>query len=195
MGSELVYKGDEDGQVADLVTYQEVANERTDGWINVIQPVAELAAQIVGTEFVPVAIREKPAAITAAILFGRELEMPPMQSLANIHVIEGRAALAAEQMRAMVFAAGHEITYPELSGVEVTARGRRRYSDGSWSAPTTVTWNRAMAEAAGLTGKQNWRKYPRAMLEARATAELCRLVFPDVTHGLPSAEELEDCGA
>lgn len=174
------------------ITVRSELAERTDGWVDVIGDVVKLAEHVALTEFVPKALRGKPAAITAAVLFGRELAMPPMQSLANIHVIEGRPSLAAEQMRAMVLAAGHEITYPTLTGRQVLAQGRRRYPDGTWSPPTTVEWNWAMAEAAKLTGKDNWRGYPRAMLEARATAELCRLIFADVTHGLPSTEEIED---
>lgn len=183
------------GTVGGELVVGELANERTDGWIRVLQPVAELASQVAGTEFVPVAIRQKPAAITAAILFGRELEMPPMQALSQVHVVEGRPSLSAEHMRAMVLGAGHEITYDLTVPMQVTATGRRWYGERrGWSAPTSVVWNVAMAERAGLMGKNNWKRHPRQMLEARATAELCRLIFADVTHGLPSVEEVEDGG-
>jgi len=191
-------------QVTGELVVGEVANERTDGWIRVLQPVAELASQVAGTEFVPVAIRQKPAAITAAILFGRELDMPPMQSLSQVHVVEGRPSLSAEHMRAMVLAAGHELSYDLSVPMQVTATGRRYLGRGGglpglggtpqYGTPTSVTWNIAMAERAGLMGKNNWKKHPRQMLEARATAELCRLIFADVTHGLPSVEEVEDGG-
>lgn len=178
----------------------QVVNEHTDGWIRVLQPVAELASQVAGTEFVPLAIRQKPAAITAAILFGRELDMPPMQALSQVHVVEGRPSLSAEHMRAMVLAAGHELSYDLSVPMQVTATGRRRIGwtpngTPAYGNPTSVTWSIAMAERAGLVGKTNWRKHPRQMLEARATAELCRLIFADVTHGLPTLEELEDGGA
>lgn len=168
--------------------------ERTDGWVDAIGPIGELAEQVANTEFVPKGLRGKPAAVIAAILYGRELEMPPMQALANIHVVDGRPGLAAEQMRAMVLAAGHEITYPTYKGTQVIARGRRRGPDGVLGEPTDVEWNTAMVQWAGLAGKDNHKKYPRAMLTARATADLCRLIFPDVTRGLPSIEELEDGG-
>lgn len=173
-------------------TVRSEVKERTDGWVDVIQPVAALAEQVMHTEFVPKGLRGKPAAITAAILYGRELEMPPMQSLTNIHVVDGRVGLAAEHMRAMVFAAGHEITYPVLKGAQVVARGRRRGPDGVLGEPTDVEWNWQMAQHAGLVGKDNWKKYPRAMLTARATADLCRLIFPDVTRGMEAAEELDE---
>lgn len=167
-------------------------DQRTDGWVDAIGPIGELAEQVANTEFVPKGLRGKPAAVIAAILYGRELEMPPMQALANIHVVDGRPGLAAEQMRAMVLAAGHEITYPKFTGSQVVAVGRRRQPDGTLGAPTEVEWNTAMVQWAGLAGKDNHKKYPRAMLTARATADLCRLIFPDVTRGLPALEELED---
>jgi hypothetical protein len=164
---------------------------KTDDWALVIRPIADLAEQVAGTEFVPAALRGKPAAVTAAVLFGRELDMPPMQALQQVHVIEGRPSLSAEHMRAMVLAAGH-ILRVSGDGGQATAIGRRRLQDGSYDEPVTVTWNIQMAQAAGLTSKKNWQKHPRQMLKARATAELCRDLFPDITHGLDSLEEAED---
>ena len=174
--------------VAEDRYYPEVRDEHTDGWIPVLQHVSELAAQVADTEFVPAALRGKPAAIAASILAGRELDMPPMQALANMYVVEGRPTLAAEHLRAMVFAAGHEIVFVVTNSSECTVKGRRKGSS-EW---TTVTWNRAAAENAKLWGKKNWERYPRQMLAARASAELIRMVFPDVTHGVRSTEEAED---
>lgn len=167
-----------------------IRDEHTDGWVAVLQPIAELAAQVADTDFVPRALRNKPAAITAAVLFGRELDMAPMHALSNIHMVEGRPTLAAETMRAQVLAAGHEIGYGEVSSSKVQVKGRRS-GETSW---TVVEWTLADAQRAGLANKTNWKNYPRQMLTARATAELCRLIFPDVTHGMRATEELEDDG-
>jgi hypothetical protein len=54
-------------------------------------------------------------------------------------------------------------------------------------------WTIDRAKDLGLVGKQNWRQQPTAMLLARASAELARLVAADAILGLPYiAEELED---
>ena len=71
----------------------------TDNWVEVLPAVGDLATQISGTEFVPVALRGKPAAIAAAILTGREVGIPPMQSLSGIHVVDGWPTLSSELMR------------------------------------------------------------------------------------------------
>lgn len=162
----------------------------TDGWVTVLQPVAELAQQVSSTDFVPKALRNNTAAVTAAILFGRELGMAPMHSLSGIHMVEGKPTLAAETMRAQVLAAGHELGYGEVSSSKVEVKGRRK-GETSW---TVLTWTLADAQRAGLANKNVWKSYPRQMLTARATAELCRLIFPDVTHGMRATEEMEDGG-
>lgn len=164
------------------------AEQDTDSWVTIVADVGRLADYIAGTEFVPKDLRGKPAAVAAAILSGREIGLPPMTAMQITHVVEGRPALSAEGMRALVFSAGHEIEFSESTGAVCTIRGRRRYAE-NW---TTVTWTIDMARAAGVGGKAVWKSYPRAMLQARATTELCRMVFPDVIHGFRSVEELED---
>lgn len=159
-----------------------------DSWTGVIEPVSRLAGVIADTEFVPKGLRGSAAAVTAALLYGREVGLPPMTALTQTHVIEGKPAISAEAMRALVLAAGHELVFEEKTGAHAIAAGRRRGSD-RWSR---VEWTLDMARAAGLTTKAVWKSYPRAMLAARATAELCRDLFPDVIRGFRATEELED---
>lgn len=167
-----------------------ISRADTDSWTQVVGTVARLAAEIAGTEFVPRDLRGKPAAVTAAILYGREIGLPPMTALTQTHVIEGKPAASAEAMRALVIAAGHELVVVETTGSVCTMQARRRGSS-TWTA---ITWTLDMARAAGLLSatKTNWANYPRAMLQARCSAELIRLVFPDVVLGMRATEELED---
>lgn len=163
---------------------------RTPTWVALQNPTLELANQIAGTDFVPASLRNNPAAITAAILYGNEVGLGPMQSLARIAVINGRPTLAAETQRALILAAGHDLWIEETTVTKCTVAGRRVDSD----ATSRVTWTIDDARRAGLAGKQPWRMYPRQMLLARASAELARAVFPDAIGGLAATEEIDDTG-
>lgn len=167
-----------------VVRYQEPTP-----WVELLEPAHRLATSIAKTEFVPTALRNRPEAVMAAILAGNELGVSPMQALAKIHIVEGRPAPAAELMRAMAMARGHELWVEEATTTRCVICGRRAGSEHV----TKITWTLDDAKRAGLAGKQVWQRYPRAMLLARASAELCRLVFPDVLGGMSYAkEEIED---
>jgi hypothetical protein len=148
-----------------------------------------LAQRISATEFVPKALRQRPEAVLAALLSGAERGLGPMEALRSVHVIEGRPSLSAEAMRALVFAAGHTIEIIETTAARCTVVGRRA---GTETTSPPFTWTMDRARRAKLTGKDNWQKYPEAMLLARATADLCRALFPDVTAGLAVTEEITD---
>lgn len=143
------------------------------------------AQRVSNTPFVPTAFRGKPEAVFAAILFGEELGIGPMQSLNSIHVIEGKPSMSPELMRALVARAGHRIDVKEASNDRVTLWGKRCDNDSE----ATVTWTMDDAKQAGLAGRGAWKTYPRAMLLARSTSELCRMVFADVVAGLSYTDE------
>jgi hypothetical protein len=160
----------------------------TDGWAAVLPAVGDLAGKVAQTEFVPDAMRGKPAVVAAAILYGRELGLEPMTSLRSVNIIKGRPALTAEAMRAMVLAAGHDIRFQEMTSARCVIVGRRKGQDDT----TTVTFTMDDAKKMGVGGGQQYSKMPRQMLAARATSELCRLIFADVIGGLISDVEAED---
>ena len=148
-----------------------------------------LAQKIANTDFVPKALRTKPEAVLACMLAGHEVGISPFQALAKIHVIDGRPAMAAELMRALVLREGHDLWIEEQGTTRCILGGKRKGSERE----TRVTWTMDDAKRANLTGKQNWRSYPTAMLLARATGALCRAIFPDVLAGISyTVEELED---
>jgi hypothetical protein len=145
----------------------------------------KLSQRISNTPFVPTALRGKNEAVLACVLYGAELGLGPMQSLNSIHVIEGRTAMSPELMRAMVARHGHRIDVIENSNDVCEVKGTR----ADTGSTATVRWTIDDAKMAGLAGKNNWKTYPRAMLLARATSELCRIVFPDVIAGLSYTPE------
>ena len=170
-----------------LRTSQELVNPVTDSWAEMLPQVAELARAICTTQFVPEALRNNVAGTTAAILYNREIGLPPMTGLNAVHVIKGKVGISAEMMRAQVLAAGHELWFEETNTSYCVISGRRAGSD----RVTTVKYSESDAKTAGLFTNDNYKKNPRRMYQARATSELCALIFADVIRGMVSSEELE----
>lgn len=157
-----------------------------DGWAVQLAEVAHLAEFIASTEFVPKAYRDQPAAVAAAILAGREMGIGPMTALQHLYVVEGRPAMSAQLMRALVMSAGHTLRVVESTSARCVVTGRRR---GETADREPVVWSGEEVRRAGLANRPTWQRYPRQMLLARATAELCRVVFPDVLGGMSYAVE------
>ena len=158
---------------------------------DLVPQAASLADQIARTDFAPAGLRGKPEAVMAAMLTGHEIGIGPMQALSEISVINGRPCMSAKLMRALVHRAGHALGFEVKSNRKVTICARR--ADWPEDRVAKVTWTRDDAKAAGLSGGQNYRKYPRAMLAARATGEICRDNFADVLGGIGyTPEELSD---
>jgi hypothetical protein len=161
----------------------------TPAWVKLMGPAVELAREVADTGFVPAEFRRKPAEVVACIMYGAELGIGPMQSLAKIDIVKGRPAPRAELGRALALAAGHEIWIDDSTNTRVTVSGKRRGS----TRVQTVTWSMDDAKRAGIAGNPSYAKYPRQMLLARASAELVRAIFPEVLGGIVVfAEEAAD---
>jgi hypothetical protein len=133
---------------------------------------------------VPKALRGRPDAALAVMVYDHELGLQAMTSLREVFIIDGTPSCSAKLMRALILRAGHRLEWRELSPGTATLYGQRRDSQGD----ATVTWTIDDAKTAGIAGKDVWKRYPRAMLAARATSELARLIFPDVTIGYTPEE-------
>lgn len=158
-------------------------------WAQSASAAHEIAVHLVRTSFVPEGFRGKPDEATAAILAGVEVGLQPMAALRSFDVIQGTAAPRANTLRAIVQSQGHDVYVVESTETRAVVAGRRRGS----SQEQRSVWTIDRAKRLGLTGKKNWQAQPQAMLVARATSELCRLIASDAILGLPySIEELVD---
>jgi hypothetical protein len=137
------------------------------------------------TAMIPKELRGRPEETFAVMAYGWELGVGPMASVRSIHMIEGVPTCSAQLMRSLIQGAGHLVQFQEVSDRKVVVQGRRRDT----GAHLTVTWTLDDARRAKLLGRGNWATYPRAMLAARATSELGRLLFADVLGGISYTPE------
>lgn len=165
------------------------AVERLGDWAEAAGAAYQVATRLVETSFVPAQFKGKPAEATAAILSGAEVGLSPMASLKSFDIIQGVAAPRALTLRAIVQSQGHEMILEESTETRCKMRGRRR-GESEW---TKVQWTTDRAKGLGLLGKDNWKKQPAAMLVARATGELARLIAADAILGIGyTIEEVAD---
>jgi len=157
-------------------------------WAEEARAAHALATSLCETPFAG-AYKGNPGGATAAILKGSEVGLTPVTSLGAFDLIQGTPAPKALTLRALVQSHGHRIWIEVSTEKECIAKAQRR-------GETVIhesRWTIARASAMGLTSKQNWKQQPGAMLAARATSEVCRLVAADVILGIGySSEEILD---
>jgi hypothetical protein len=116
------------------------------------------------------------------ILAGRELGFGPIASMTGVHIIQGKVAIGAALMGASVKAdPRYDYRVIELSD----QRAEIAFFEGGKELGRSV-FTMDDAKAAGLTGKDNWRKFPRNMLYARAMSNGVRWYCPDAFGGNPA---------
>lgn len=126
---------------------------------------------------------------------GMSLGIHPASALQSIYVVDGKPSLSANLLAALVRRNGHKLrvsTSGSIKGGDFIARAVLiRSDDPEFEFVVEWTWERATR--AGLTGKDNWKKYGEAMLKSRAITEVVREGAPDVT--LFAAYAPEELGA
>jgi hypothetical protein len=111
----------------------------------------------------------------------------PMTAVQDFDIVQGRPARKTHSILARFQAAGGSVAWEEISGTR--AVGTFTHKQGG---SLRVEWTFEQAKKAGLTGKDNWRNYPQAMLRARAIAEGVRAVYPGAIGGMLTVEEAQD---
>lgn len=148
------------------------------------QDMEKMAVAVVDSGLFGVKRKEEALAL---MLIAQAEGSHPAIAARDYHIIQGRPALKADAVLARFQTAGGSVKWEEYTDERVT---------GTFSHPAggsvAVTWTYAMAEKIGLTRKDNWRNYPRAMLRSRCISEGVRTVFPGVVSGVYTDEETED---
>lgn len=153
------------------------------------EEVRTFAQEIQSAEgLVPRHLLRQPMKIVATVLTGQEFGIGPMASLRAFHIVDGKAVADYSFWVRCLRTAGYRIEYlrkePECVRVRLTA------PDGS---SMEEQWDKERAIKAGLwNGKDNWRKYPEAMLTARAITSAGRAFAADVMFGCYVQDEADE---
>lgn len=113
------------------------------------------------------------------ILAGQELGFGPFASMTGVNIIQGKPVLAANLLAAAVKRAGkynYRVTTQTEKECVLT------WYEGSESVGTS-SFTMDEAARAGLSTKDNWKKYPSDMLFARALSRGQKRYAPDVFNG------------
>lgn len=174
-----------------MPTVQAGALDSLQQQVAAMDAASRLAGALCSTAMVPKQYQGKPDDGAAAILYGAELGMNPIQSLQNVMVINGKPGVEARTMVALLKTKGYRVETVEQSDTKVTVRGVA--PDGH---EEISTWTIDRAAQAGYTSNALYKKIPAQMLWAKAATEVCRKIAPDVLLGIAySTEELRLEGA
>jgi hypothetical protein len=122
----------------------------------------------------------KAQAITK-VMAGHELGLPPFASMAGIHVIQGKPVLGSNVIATLV---KNDPRYDyRVKQADDKACVLTWYEDGQEVGVAGFTIQEA--QNAGLTGKDNWKKYTSDMLFARAISRGARRFAPGIFGGSP----------
>ena len=145
-----------------------------------------LADALCDTDMVPATYRGKPGNGAAAILYGAELGLNPIQSLQHIFVVHGQPSIYARTAVALLKRHGIKFRTIEESPTSVTIRAER----GDEAEESTWTLDRATK--AGYASNRKYSSEPTQMLWAKAAMEVSRRIAPDILLGIAySTEEME----
>lgn len=150
---------------------------------------------------------EKPEAALIAMQLGAEIGLPPLASLQQIAVINGRPSIYGDAQLGVVRGTGELERFDEwfeVAGKRAT-RTPSEFTDDTAAVclvkrrgypETQDSFSVKDAKRAGLWGKAGpWSQYPARMLRFRARSFILRDQFGDALRGLRTVEENLDVGS
>ena len=121
------------------------------------------------------------AQAVAKILYGRELGIGPMAAMMGIHIIEGKPAPSANLIATLIQRSGR-FAYRVRDWDERICR-IEFFEHGE--SVGVASFSIQEAQQAKVASKDNWSKYPKAMLFSRTISQGARAYCPAVFGGAP----------
>lgn len=145
----------------------------------------KLAEAIYATNLMPPACRSV-AGVMAALRAAMAFNVPFWTVAQALHLIEGKVGYDASFIRGLVNRAGHRFRVLERSAEQARVRITRSDDPEPYEVTFTIDDARRaelLLAENGRIKKDQWRKYPAAMMVARATAIAVRDHCPEVLMG------------
>ena len=115
------------------------------------------------------------------VMAGAEIGLPPFAAMTGIHIVQGKPVIGANLIATLV---KNDPRYDyRVKQADATACIIQWYESGQAVGESSFTMTEATA--AGLTGKDNWKKYTSDMLFARALTRGARRYAPGISGGSP----------
>jgi hypothetical protein len=130
---------------------------------------------------------KKPEQVMTLMMLCQAEGLPPIKALQQYHIINGTPSKKADTLLAEFKKNGGHVKITKYS--DEIVEGEFKTPDGS---ELTANWTIERAKKAGLIGRENWIKYPRAMLRARLIAEMVTTLMPEIKVGIQVYEEVID---
>ena len=112
---------------------------------------------------------------------GSELGLPPFASMAGINIIQGKPVLGANSIATLI---KNDPRYDYRISEATNTNCTIEFIEGGKVTGKT-SFSITEAQTAGLTGKDNWKKYPSDMLFARTISRGARRFTPGIFGGSP----------
>lgn len=156
-----------------------------------LQEAMEVAKMLAQSVIIPRHLIGKPGDVLATIIAGAELGLKVMQALRAIYMVNGKVGFYADFLQAKCQ------EHPKCRRFEFVpeksdATRATFIAEREGQEPKEYEYNIAMAQRGGLTKNDTYRAHPEAMLRARCVSALAKIVFPEVTFGLYSKDEMHE---
>ena len=134
---------------------------------------------------------ESPEQALMILMAGREMGLGAITSLRGFHFIKGKPCISSQLMAALILKSG-KAEYWELieSSSKSATYATKRVGGRNEQKKTFTVDDAKLAQLVKSDG--NWQKYPSAMCEARASAALARIVYPDLLMGVYLPDEMSE---
>lgn len=129
-----------------------------------------------------------PQQALAIMLVAQAQGIPAAQACVDFDIIQGKPAMTARAMLARFQQAGGIIKWIDYKDDVCEAA----FSHPQCPDPIVIRWTMADAQRAGLTNKDNWRRYPRQMLSSRVMSEGVDRCYPAASGGFYPPEVVRD---